>query len=187
MHTWFGTHIEVGGEAPTIRELAQMMSREPRWGGMTLVSWSVLQHVLACMALAQARGMSPSTILAVAFHDSEEALTGDIPSPVKTEAQRAYAQEIRDWLYAKSFKLPKPSAYEWQQAKEIDDELVAAEAHCFCHPASRARFGEPSPTAVDVVWDLADMPRREAVNYFIEIIEGLMELPAVRVLRGRVA
>ncbi len=174
MHTLSGRRFEIGGSwSPTIKDVAFGLSRIPRWGGATLVPWTVLQHSLAAHRLAK---RSP-VALAILWHDVDEMATGDIPKPFKTPEQAALGERLRVWFFEATLGLPYPGEGVWDAVKLHDESMKIAEAHCFCHP--RVRLDFPNLTvsdlnACDVIWDMFTVPVDDLIREFVEVTEGLV-------------
>lgn len=196
MHTISGRRFEIGTKyAPTIHDIAVGLSRIPRWAGATIrgSEWSVLHHVLACGRLARRAKFSPEAVLFAYLHDMEEMATGDIPTPFKTEQQKGLERRLRRWMYKETVKRQYPTPLTVEAVKILDDRLKLAELLSFCHPnawwdpyfrAEVLQFVNASPphsgvmSAIDMVWDLADVGAREAIDLFTrEVDESIEEVP----------
>lgn len=70
-----------------IRDIAQCLASQPRWGGAARPWYSVAEHSVMASYLVE-----PSLAYAALMHDCEEFL-GDWPSPVKVMLDRAYLRE----------------------------------------------------------------------------------------------
>ena len=91
---------------------------------------------------------------------------GSLGTPSTNSARRASASELG---------LPYPSEGVQQNVKGIDNRLKIAEVHCLCHPLARRDFAEEwELAAVDAIWELIDMPEREAIFVFTELTEKLL-------------
>jgi hypothetical protein len=200
MRTLSGRRFEIGTKyAPTIRDIAIGLSRIPRWAGATVRPWSVLQHSLAVGSLLSAE--NPVVHLAALVHDMEEVATGDIPSPFKTKTQRELGVRMRAWLYSEVLVQPLPDDATEQLVHVVDDQLKLAELLCLCHPRAMwdpyfrdsvlgfvgAENGEDFEImgACDAVWDLIDMPEREAIETFTELVADLLNTKALRAMERR--
>lgn len=145
--TYTGRLVDIDGpQAPSLIDIAVGLSRQPRFGGQTLQWWSVLDHSLFCDALVRSdlaeRGYPPVAgayddaeslrrcRLAVLLHDAHEALTGDVPTPLKTADFRA----VQEKLDVRIFNAFFPGGYGYfqgdifQLVKDIDKRALAAEA-----------------------------------------------------------
>lgn len=186
MHTFSGNRLEVGkGYVPTLTDIAYGLSRTNRWGGATIVPWTVLHHSLAIFALTE--GETITVRAAVLFHDIEEMVTGDIPRGAKTPEQEALGTEIRKWMYKHTLKQPYPDEGTLAKVKIYDESIARAESDCVCHPRAREymKAVECTPAAWDVVWDLVDIDQREAAHTFVDIATKLLEDPRMEALSAR--
>lgn len=198
MYTISGRRFELGTKyAPSVLDIAIGLSRIPRWAGATVRPWSVLQHSLAAGALAEPEG-NPVLHLAALMHDMEEMATGDIPTPFKTAQQVELAERLRAWLYSEVLVQPNPDDRTVEKVKAIDEQLKLAELLSLCHPRSwqdPAFLGlvqafvvkaEPKTMpAVDAVWDLIDMPEREAIFTFTEQVTTLLQSTQLMAMRNK--
>jgi hypothetical protein len=79
-----------------IRDIAQCLASQPRWGGAARPWYSVAEH-----SVMVSRLVTPSLAYSALMHDCEEFL-GDWPSPVKVMLDRAYLkkrlQPVKDAL-----------------------------------------------------------------------------------------
>ena len=180
MHTISGKRFELGTTyAPSIEDVAIGLARIPRWAGATVRPWSVLQHSLAASALAE-RPQGGRGQLYALWHDCEEMATGDIPTPFKTPDQRELGEELRRWMYEQTLGFPYPNTGIQEAVKRFDDEVRLAELYCLCHPrAWDWSLTERAPQmenfdAADAVWDLIDMPEREAIYAFTTLTKALL-------------
>ena len=89
MMTISGVHVTPeGGTIPPLEDFAYGLKQIVRFGGQTVVQWTVAQHLLVCMGIARRNDAGSwrvafSTIeeMYLGFHDMHEALTSDIPRP----------------------------------------------------------------------------------------------------------
>ena len=80
---------------PTLQDIAIGLSRINRYGGQTVVPWSVLDHSFLVAHLTNTRrAATTEACLWALLHDWHEVLTGDIPSPFKTDSQRELQQVL---------------------------------------------------------------------------------------------
>lgn len=152
-------------EPPTVQDIAVGLSTELRWGGQTIVPWSVLHHVLA--GLTQIDLSRPWARLQWMFHDAEEIYTGDIPSPFKTKQQRELADVIRDMIFDEILGFP----FVESEITELDTILASAESAVLCTPtrAVKVNGGLRAPASLKfVIWDLARMDVRLGIDVFME-------------------
>lgn len=97
-----------------IDDLVNVLFRIPRFGGHTVSYYSVGDHLVNCVRLAEANGESQDIVDALILHDCSEAYLGDIPSPIKkrlTEYQKIES-EVQEHIY-NCFNCPR-----------MDDKIV---------------------------------------------------------------
>jgi len=123
MLTFSGRHIDEHRGAPSLLDLAVQLGREGRWCGAGRVFFPVLLHEMAVADLLplkiQIHGL---------LHDSDETLTGDVPSPMKTEAMRRIQQAFRLRVYAEMGIKP-PDDKTVALVKAADLRIRVGEAH----------------------------------------------------------
>lgn len=81
-----GGLFEVFGEGlEGISEAAILlgMERELRWRGQTSEPWPIAMHCMGVSAVVRSRGDNVFEQLAALVHDVEEAILGDVPTPLK--------------------------------------------------------------------------------------------------------
>lgn len=151
---------------PALLDIALGLSRQPRFAGQCRRWWSVLDHSLYAAELAARDGKGARTVLAVLLHDAHEALTGDTPTTLKTEQQRAIQRALDVRIAGKYFP-GGHAAFEKQspQIKEYDRRALLAEAAVVGPPPLgtitadefRAYFGAlPRQNDCDVLRELLD-------------------------------
>lgn len=171
--------------APSLREIAERLSRIQRWNGRTTIPWTVLQHsVLAASLLPETA--SDYLRLTVLMHDAAEGWTGDIPRPFKcpeqADLERAILAEIYDGL---NLVAPWPQSIK-AQLKHVDDVTAMVEAQCICRPSERRSVSAkhlelyaPEPRLVergeDILWEMKELPRREMVSVWVTLVENALE------------
>lgn len=176
-----------GHPAPTLQFVAEGLAREPRWLNRTIRPWSTLQHLLACDVAGGGSALKAYDRLALLFHDAEDMLCGDVPSPVKTLEQALIEEEIRRFIWEQTLRLPYPSAPAWERVTPIDHLLRKAEAQALA-PTRVAAFWESAPDheVVDVVLDILDMNPREQVFTFVDLVTQIRQDPSLRPMEGKV-
>jgi hypothetical protein len=168
---------------PTIERMAKGLSTVRRWLNRTLVPWTTLQHSLAAEILSGSE--FPEIRLAFLLHDAEDMIGNDVPHPAKTPEQAVLEQEMRQFMWERSLRIPYPSEVVWDQVHPVDDALAVAEAHLLMPPEFRD-WGEYDPAVGEVILSLLDMTPREAVFVFTEMVTELRKAPQLRALEGRV-
>lgn len=141
--TYTGRNVRPGGEtAPSLIDIAVGLSRMPRFAGQTRRWWSVLDHTLFADELVRlvAPDDPPALHRAVLLHDAHEAITGDVPSPIKPDALR----EVQDELDTVIFDAYFPGWYPalTPELKRIDRLAMIAEALVIGPPLPRPRIFE---------------------------------------------
>lgn len=80
-----------------IHDISMSLARITRYTGHTLLGWSVAQHSLLVLRMAQldyaeaGDRLPPSLARALLLHDAHEAYTGDVASPIKLALGNAWA------------------------------------------------------------------------------------------------
>ena len=88
MRTASGRTVTATEGSPDIFDIALGLSRQPRVGGQVREHYTVLQHSLFCSSMAVEDGQSPRIQLLCLLHDAHESVMGDIPTSLKSDAQR---------------------------------------------------------------------------------------------------
>jgi hypothetical protein len=102
MLTYTGEQVGPHKGVPSLLDIAVGLSRIPRFGGQGRRWWSVLDHSLFCEYLArQIFGCNHQQFrLHALLHDAHEALTGDVPTPLKTKDIRAAQHQLDKRIFA---------------------------------------------------------------------------------------
>lgn len=122
-----------------IREIAHALSQICHFAGQIKTFYSVAQHSCEVAAMLIHVG-EPEAAAWGLMHDAAESMLGDMVSPVKRLVGAEYRCLEKAHLaqIAKQFDLPAeiPAI-----VKQMDQRVVAAEAHLWCHPEfARQRF-----------------------------------------------
>ncbi len=95
-----------GAAAPSLEDIARSLARMPRFAGNTTRWWTVLHHSLVVDFLTKQAGqgfLSPAELaearLYSLLHDAHEAVTGDVPTPWKTESLRGYQHLLDERIF----------------------------------------------------------------------------------------
>jgi 5'-deoxynucleotidase YfbR-like HD superfamily hydrolase len=67
----------------SVVDIAQGLSRQPRFAGHTSEPWSVAEHCLLVTAILRHNGFNARMQMAGLLHDAAEAYICDVPSPLK--------------------------------------------------------------------------------------------------------
>jgi hypothetical protein len=122
LYTYNGK-IAFPGGAPTLLDIAIGLSREGRFAGQGVSWWPVILHTFVVCDLLPKRLKIHGLL-----HDSEESITGDIPKPLKTEAENVLGETIRKSIY-RSNKLAYPTAKQWALIKIADHRALCGEVY----------------------------------------------------------
>jgi len=71
------------GDPICIEDIAQHLSQQCRYLGATTAFYSVADHSVLCLRIAEKLGLSSKHRLAALLHDAPEAYIGDMPGPLK--------------------------------------------------------------------------------------------------------
>jgi hypothetical protein len=101
-----------------IEVIARALSREHRWLGLTEQPWTVGQHSLMCVKIAQDHLFQVDTLLACLLHDASEAFLHDMPPQLKKlmPGYRALEHKLSRAI-ASAFRLQYP----WPWAVKLVD------------------------------------------------------------------
>ena len=127
MMTASGELITQKTGAPSLGDLAHGLAQMPRFGGQTVIPWTVADHLVTCDRIAAGRALSYRLRLHLILHDAHEMATGDIPTPMKTPDMKTLQAELDGRIYAR-FDLPWRRAEDCIVIKDIDRESLLAEA-----------------------------------------------------------
>jgi len=170
---------------PTLSEIARTLAGLRRWNNRTVVPWSVLQHSLAGASMVADE--NPIRKIHFLAHDSEEALTGDIPKPYKTADMSELGDGIREDIFVNVYRIPYPESPSWEY---LDEVMEIAEREVLLHPKRRKTFGGAVEIdvedAVDAIWELLRVPEHLLIDKYIAQVNRLMASPQVRTLEGRI-
>lgn len=131
MMCYSGTRVSKKVGVPTCEDIGRALSRIPRFGGHCRTPWSVLNHTVVCSTLSRYYyPADPRTRLAVILHDAHEALTGDIPSPLKVTSMKYLQESLDVRIYNAYFPGGIDAVDEELEAriKFIDGRALVAEA-----------------------------------------------------------
>jgi hypothetical protein len=122
LYTYSGK-VSFPGGAPSVMDIAIQLMREGRYAGAGLRWYPVGLHSFVVADLLP----KPLKFHGL-MHDSDETITGDIPSPVKTDEQRELAEELRRAIYL-SINVPFPTAEEDVLIKAADTAALCGEVY----------------------------------------------------------
>lgn len=123
-----------------------------RFVGAGRFPWSVGQHTLLCLQVAQARGYSNHHKLSVGLHDAAEAYTGDIPGPLVRYLGAEYRriEESIEAAIARKFGLGDSSAvFHSAPVKEADWIALHLEGRALFAHYEESKFSVKLPSPID--------------------------------------
>ncbi|MCW2240729.1 hypothetical protein [Azospirillum canadense] len=154
-----------------IEDFAHGLATLNRYGGQTIVPWSVAQHSLLCLQALRLlhADATPTLQRAVLLHDAGETAIGEIPAPVKRVcSDLCRLDEAIDQSLSEAFDLP------WRcppVIKEIDLLVRGTEGPVLfpkSDPAAwAARYGAPLPLSV------VERPWRDVREEFLTAYAGI--------------
>lgn len=154
----------------SISDIAQSLSRLPRFNGHTEEFYSVAQHSVLVSLLLEERCYCPFIQFVGLMHDATEAYTSDIPSPLKAKLPEYKAIENAVWdricMYFFEMKLGCVPA-----VKEADMALLEIEQRQLFPNASTEVDWTPWFECVEKVpetWKIEPMEHKEARAYFLD-------------------
>lgn len=108
---------------PTYADIANNLCRQIRFGGSSAIPYTVMQHTFVVAA-----HVPPHMRAFALLHDAVEAITGDVPRPVKHAEQSMLEMDFTERI-SRSFGLPWP----WPQ--DITEAVHAADLMAACAEA----------------------------------------------------
>lgn len=154
LYTYTGV-VHFPGGAPSIMDCAVQLMREGRYAGAGLRWWPVGLH---CFVVAD---LLPDHLkFHGLMHDSDETVTGDIPSPVKSPEQRAFGEAIRRSIY-QSIGVPFPTDEEEVVIKAADDAALDGEVYAGAGTQSLQKLHDRHPEAEELVLRYINLYRYE--------------------------
>lgn len=140
MMTLSGVNITLEDGNPTVPDIARGLSRIPRFGGQTIVPWSVAEHSLVVEGIVgymfqNLKWLPADTTLHALLHDAHEMMTGDIPTTFKTDDMKRLQKRLDVRIYQGLGIMP-PSIEQQAIVKLADREALLAEARVVTPPAT---------------------------------------------------
>jgi hypothetical protein len=177
--TMNGAVITKESGVPTLTDMAYALSRQPRWAGHTEGWWSLADH---SVFVAQMAGDDARLALAGLLHDAHEALTGDVPTPFKSdelrEVQKTFDRRIFDAYFPGGYAAALPYL---EKIKALDARCIYAEAMVIGPYSTRdaaiiaERYGKtPNDRDVKAMQDAIRVPWavRKLGKYFSGFLVG---------------
>ena len=82
-------------DTPSLKDIAVSHCRTPMYSGQTRYFYSVAHHCVAACEIAEECGEPPLISILTLLHEVETSVFGDIPGPVKCDAQRLLEYSLR--------------------------------------------------------------------------------------------
>lgn len=191
MITSTGVNVPVGRpqlEHIDVLDIAHHLALINRFNGATTRPYSVAEHSLLCVEIAE-RDLgvrSPSALMAVLMHDAHEAYLGDITTPVKMtlarndEGMLLMLESTLHAAVARRFDLRQAYATHRELVRRADLMALATERRDLLHP-NALRTPWPllngiEPAGWTTLTDLHDMDwqdwRQALIDKFAELQHG---------------
>lgn len=174
--TWIQTRTgavfdfeDMGSSPVRPDDVAWSIAHQCRFNGHTRVFYSVAEHSIEMLRLAQKHGYAerhgPALELAILVHDAHEAYVGDVPRPIKGMLGKAWADFesacercVRDRLGAGEI-----DDAVWELVSRLDKSMLRIEASELMHWPDRAWvFGPQLPITGGVIGAGSDAPEKVA-------------------------
>lgn len=132
----------------TIEDIAKGLAKEKRFGGNTLVPYSVAQHSVHVAELCRTIDDSPLAVKKAFLHDASEAFLGDIVQPLK-RILPDYRELEAEWMDAIAKRFDLPSGFQHDPiVKECDQAIFVCEATSLVENLSNYRLTQEEAVAV---------------------------------------
>ena len=137
------------GIAPSLTDIGLSLGRVPRFGGHTTAWWPVLLHSIVVHEMMHQIHPTREFELLALLHDAHESVTGDVPTPWKTDDIRQHQRDL-DLRIRSAFGLPlTPDWPHDERLAECDLRALYAEAVCLGPPGLQEFFGIDEPHHAD--------------------------------------
>lgn len=157
-------------------DIATGLSRMPRFGGQTILRYSVAEHLLGCQQYTHRffPNGNARLELAVLLHDAHEAMTCDVPTSFKTEDTRTL-QKVLDRRIYHMLGLETPTPELASAVRLVDRVMLIAEAYILTPTATSAQIehellsGEHGHLSISTsrIFELAKFEGRVAVGHVL--------------------
>jgi len=147
----FNQHENSRVDGPiAIEVIAHSLAQINRFTGHAIRPYSVAEHSLLCVEIAERLQLNPWARMAALMHDAHEAFTGDISSPAKWELGTAWKnfEDTHSWAVRRAFGLHERFRLYHEQVQRCD--LIAL--------ATERRDLLPFKPGVSSPWPLLDRP-----------------------------
>ena len=169
-----GKYLDLKDPRPdqfTIEDIAGALSKICRFGGQIEQFYSVADHSINCVLLADKWLFSPSAQRAILLHDAAEAFIGDVVKPLKIMLSDYGEIEHRmETAIEEAFRVD--FALHADDVRTVDRAMLIAERRRFFTPDKVAWHGED--TVIPVEWSFGP-PRswHRAEEDFMELARSL--------------
>lgn len=147
MTTFQGERVSLDSGVPTLYTIGVSLGRITRFCGHLKQFYPVLPHVLTVAAL-----MPPEEGIYGLMHDSQETLTSDVPTPMKSQVARKREERLQRRIYVTNgLQWPVPEDIA-ERVDEADHLALVAEAIVLNHSAGPEVWGtECDPVAAKLI------------------------------------
>lgn len=154
-----------------ILDLVMHLGRTTRFGGYGDPEWTVLHHSLLTAVIALRNNMGPEVAMHALLHDTHEAYTGDIPSPIKrliadtgkVDAIGQVEAELDKRIYA-HLNIKPPDAATRRKVKQCDQVALILESELF------------GPTDCDLMATIPEDQRADMVAMVERVVPNYQQL-----------
>lgn len=163
--------------AMPLSDIFYSLARQPRYKGHTKWPYTVGQHVVLLVDSAEKMGLSEAVQRQLLWHDAEEAVIGDIPTPVKRHfpAIAEYGDALRSHFLAR-FGLPEHLS---AIVHELDARILLDERKVLCDDLETLPWNLPYTEGLGVTihqWEERTVIKRLWRHYH-RLYPDLMCLP----------
>lgn len=150
-----------------IEDISHALSNQCRYGGHCSRFYSVAEHSIYCMRLAQQENMSLVIQKWALLHDASEAYCVDVPRGLKNLLpEYNKIEDMVQQAVAKKFNLPWPMP---QEVKIIDNSLLKWEHGILDMPNKDWYFGEDLIEFKQKKLDFFNIGKRDIVYAYTEL------------------
>lgn len=113
-----------------VEDISHALSNLCRFTGHSPRFYSVGEHSLHCLDIANFLGASPLLCLYALFHDASEAIMNDLSRPVKQNLPdyKALEDKVSEIMW-EVIGVPAPTEEDYKFVKKIDNTMIILELH----------------------------------------------------------
>ncbi len=163
--TYTGRHVsleQADQQHPSLIDIAVQTSRMPRFAGATRRWWSVLDHMLFGDYLLLQEKASRGLRISWLLHDAHEALTGDVPTPLKSAGLRITQAQLDQRIYG---AFGYDAAQDLEAIKRLDRRVMLAEVYEIGPPVTSQELREAFPTVFSTENDREHFRNLDTATY----------------------